>query len=137
MSVIKTKILTPPLSLPSSQRLGIWTANLRRQTGMEKKLFNQCLKKLERRNIIKAVQSVTASKRKMYMLFNQVPDDSVTGGAWYSGQEFDAQFTSTVRKVGEFSSNVTAARPLLSSRSPSAPSHLPLHPPLSHPPPTA
>lgn len=30
------------------------------------------------------------------MLFDTVPDVSLTGGAWYSGQDFDAEFINFV-----------------------------------------
>lgn len=33
-----------------------------------------------------------AGKRKVYMLYNLEPDASVTGGAWYSDQDFEAEF---------------------------------------------
>lgn len=33
-----------------------------------------------------------AGKRKVYMLYNLEPDSSVTGGAWYSDQDFEAEF---------------------------------------------
>ena len=33
-----------------------------------------------------------AAKRKVYMLYHLEPDKSVTGGAWYSGQDFDSEF---------------------------------------------
>lgn len=35
-----------------------------------------------------------ASKKKVYMLFNLEPDKSLTGGAWYSDQDFEAEFVS-------------------------------------------
>ena len=33
-----------------------------------------------------------AGKRKVYMLYNLEPHASVTGGAWYSDQDFEAEF---------------------------------------------
>ncbi|KAF3850392.1 hypothetical protein F7725_012164 [Dissostichus mawsoni] len=33
-----------------------------------------------------------ASKKKVYMLYNIQPDRSVTGGAWYSDQDFESEF---------------------------------------------
>merc|ERR1712098_459655 len=50
------------------------------------------LKSLEAKRLIKAVKSVNATKKKVYMLFNLEPDHSVTGGAWYSDQDFEAEF---------------------------------------------
>ena len=33
-----------------------------------------------------------ASKKKVYMLYDLQPDRSVTGGAWYSDQDFESEF---------------------------------------------
>lgn len=33
-----------------------------------------------------------ASKKKVYMLYNLEPDQSVTGGPWYSASEFESEF---------------------------------------------
>lgn len=33
-----------------------------------------------------------ASKKKVFMLYNMEPDRSVTGGAWYSDQDFESEF---------------------------------------------
>ena len=39
-----------------------------------------------------------ASKRKVYMLFNLQPDRSVTGGAWYSDQDFESEFVEVLNQ---------------------------------------
>jgi len=33
-----------------------------------------------------------ASKKKVYMLYDLEPHRSVTGGAWYSDQDFESEF---------------------------------------------
>lgn len=33
-----------------------------------------------------------APKKKIYMLFDLEPDRSLTGGAWYSDQDFEKEF---------------------------------------------
>jgi len=35
---------------------------------------------------------VNATKKRVYMLYNLEPDRSVTGGAWYSDQDFESEF---------------------------------------------
>jgi len=75
---------------------GVWAKHLRSQTGLEKALFQKVIKKLESKKLIKSVSSVSAPKQKNYMLFDTVPDVSLTGGAWYSGQDFDAEFINFV-----------------------------------------
>uniref|UniRef100_H2YJT6 DNA-directed RNA polymerase III subunit RPC6 n=1 Tax=Ciona savignyi TaxID=51511 RepID=H2YJT6_CIOSA len=59
---------------------------------------NKILKNLESKKIIKAVKSVAAAKRKVYMLFNLQPDRSVTGGAWYSEQDFESEFVEVLNQ---------------------------------------
>lgn len=39
------------------------------------------------------------SKKKVYMLFDLEPDRSVTGGAWYSDQDFDAEFVNVLNQT--------------------------------------
>lgn len=36
--------------------------------------------------------NLQASRKKVYMLYDLKPDESVTGGAWYSEQDFDYDF---------------------------------------------
>ncbi len=43
-------------------------------------------------------RTIQASKRKVYMLFNLQPDRSVTGGAWYSDQDFEAEFVEVLNQ---------------------------------------
>lgn len=71
---------------------GIWNRDIRNQTKLPLNQMSKVLKSLETKKLIKAVKSVTAAKRKLYMLYGLEPDKSVTGGAWYSGTEFDQVF---------------------------------------------
>ena len=48
--------------------------------------------------LIKSVKSVKASKRKVYMLYDLTPDESVTGGAWYSDQDFESEFVDVLNQ---------------------------------------
>uniref|UniRef100_A0A8B9JRH7 Polymerase (RNA) III (DNA directed) polypeptide F n=1 Tax=Astyanax mexicanus TaxID=7994 RepID=A0A8B9JRH7_ASTMX len=40
----------------------------------------------------------TASKKKVYMLYNLQPDRSITGGAWYSDQDFESEFVEVLNQ---------------------------------------
>lgn len=71
---------------------GIWHREIRNQTKLPMNLMSKILKNLETKKLIKAVKSVTASKKKLYMLYGIEPDKTVTGGAWYSGTEFEAEY---------------------------------------------
>lgn len=71
---------------------GIWNREIRNQTKLPLNQMSKVLKNLETKKLIKAVKSVTASKKKLYMLYDLEPDKSVTGGAWYSGAEFESEY---------------------------------------------
>lgn len=42
--------------------------------------------------------ALQASKKKVYMLFTLEPDISVTGGAWYSDQDFESEFVEVLNQ---------------------------------------
>ncbi|KAL1514296.1 hypothetical protein ABEB36_003575 [Hypothenemus hampei] len=71
---------------------GIWIRDIRFKSNLNMTQLNKVLKSLEIKKFIKAVKSVTASKKKVYMLFDLEPDSSVTGGAWYQDQDFESEF---------------------------------------------
>ena len=48
--------------------------------------------------MVKTVKSVSASKKKLYMLFDIEPDISVTGGTWYSNQDFEVEFVDVLNQ---------------------------------------
>jgi len=79
--------------IKEAQNKGIWTREIRIKSNLKNiQVLNKILKSLEGRKLIKAVKSVNASKRKVYMLYNLEPDQSVTGGPWYSSSEFESEF---------------------------------------------
>jgi DNA-directed RNA polymerase III subunit RPC6 len=71
---------------------GIWIKDIRTKSNLVQTQLNKILKNLENRKLIKAVKSVNASKKKVYMLFDVDPATSVTGGAWYHQSDFEAEF---------------------------------------------
>ena len=57
------------------------------------------LKTLESKKLIKSVKSVQQGlKKKVYMLADLAPDESVTGGAWYSDQDFESEFVEVLNQ---------------------------------------
>ena len=57
------------------------------------------LKTLESKKLIKSVKSVQQGlKKKVYMLADLTPDESVTGGAWYSDQDFESEFVEVLNQ---------------------------------------
>lgn len=71
---------------------GIWIRDIRFKSNLMPTQLNKILKQLETKKIIKAVKSVAASKKKVYMLFGLEPDRSLTGGTWYQDQDFEVEF---------------------------------------------
>lgn len=72
--------------------LGSWVRDIRAKSNLGQGQLTKVLKVLEGKKLIKAVKSVSATKKKVYMLYNLEPDHSVTGGAWYSDQDFETEF---------------------------------------------
>ncbi|XP_031154431.1 DNA-directed RNA polymerase III subunit RPC6 isoform X1 [Sander lucioperca] len=95
---------------------GIWSRDIRFKSNLPLTEINKILKNLESKKLIKAVKSVAASKKKVYMLYNLCvccvqaskkkvymlynlqPDRSVTGGAWYSDQDFESEFVEVLNQ---------------------------------------
>lgn len=78
--------------IEESGNKGIWIRDIRVKSNLVMTQVNKILKNLESRKLIKAVKSVNASKKKVYMLYNMEPDRTVTGGAWYQDQDFESEF---------------------------------------------
>ncbi|XP_065182756.1 DNA-directed RNA polymerase III subunit RPC6-like [Sycon ciliatum] len=75
-----------------AQTKGIWTRDIRQQSGLNETQLKKVLKTLESKKIIKQLKSVGNQKKKVYMLFNLEPDQSVTGGPWFTDQDFESEF---------------------------------------------
>ncbi|KJE92628.1 polymerase III polypeptide F [Capsaspora owczarzaki ATCC 30864] len=84
-------------TIESVKNRGIWTRDLRHKTNIGIGQLNKTLKKFETAKLIKAVKSVAASKKKVYMLYDLEPDKTLSGGAWYSEQEFDSEFAQQIQ----------------------------------------
>ena len=77
---------------------GIWIRDIRREANMTDNVVNKTVKTLESKMLIKTIKSVPASKKKMYILYDVCPDEAVTGGAWYSDQEFESEFVEVLNQ---------------------------------------
>ena len=80
-------------AVEASGNVGIWTKELRARTNLQQPAVARMLKALETRGLVKSVRSVANGSRKVYMLRGLEPAREVTGGAWYTGHEFDSAFT--------------------------------------------
>jgi len=72
--------------------IGMWLRDIRLKSNLVQTQLTKVLKSLETKKLIKAVKCVNATKKRVYMLYNLEPDRSVTGGAWYSDQDFESEF---------------------------------------------
>ncbi|ESO85370.1 hypothetical protein LOTGIDRAFT_183760 [Lottia gigantea] len=84
--------------IKEAENKGIWIRDIRYKSNLLMTQLNKILKNLESKKLIKAVKSVAASKKKVYMLYNLEPDRSVTGGAWYSDQDFESEFVEVLNQ---------------------------------------
>ena len=61
-------------------------------TNIQQNVLTKTLKILEQRNLIKSVRSVVSKSKKLYMLYELEPAKEVSGGPWYTDQEFDHEY---------------------------------------------
>lgn len=71
---------------------GIWTRDIKLSTNINQQILTKILKQLEQRCLLKTVRSVTSKSKKLYMIYDMVPAKELTGGPWYTEQEFDNEF---------------------------------------------
>ena len=64
---------------------------------MPQQTLTKIWKVLEGRNAIKTVKSITSKSKKMYMLYELEPAKELTGGPWYTDQDFDHEFIDELR----------------------------------------
>lgn len=77
---------------------GIWVKEIRTKSNLMMTPLTKILKTLENRKLIKAVKSVNASKKKVYMLYELEPARSITGGAWYQDSDFESEFVDVLNQ---------------------------------------
>ena len=77
---------------------GMWTKELKARSNLPAPQITKIFKTLEARKLIKAVKHVAQQNRKVYMLFELEPSREITGGAWYTEQEYDAEFINVLRE---------------------------------------
>ena len=67
--------------ISESGKNGIWVRDIRIKTKLSQIILNKVLKVLEGKKSIRALKSI--SNRKLYVLFNLEPDETITGGACF------------------------------------------------------
>ncbi|KAK9830943.1 hypothetical protein WJX81_000452 [Elliptochloris bilobata] len=78
---------------------GMWTKTLRRNTNLAPALVARALKNLETRQLVKSIKGVQNATKKLYMLAELEPAKELTGGAWYTDQNFDLEFFSVLQRA--------------------------------------
>ncbi|KAH8068133.1 hypothetical protein JL721_7083 [Aureococcus anophagefferens] len=66
---------------------------------LQQQTLNKALKVLESRKLVKTVKSVQQKTKKLYMAYDLVPTREVSGGPWYTDQEFDHEFVGAIKKI--------------------------------------
>ena len=79
--------------------MGVWQRDIKTATNIQQQTLTKTLKALEANNHIKSVKSVTSKTKKLYMLYDLVPSREITGGPWYTDQEFDYDFVDGLAQV--------------------------------------
>jgi len=89
---------------------GIWTRDIKVASSIPQQSLTKALKLLEQRMLIKSIRSVVSKSKKLYVLFDVEPAKEITGGPWYSDQEFDHEF---VTALGEYIYRVVEAQSMV------------------------
>ncbi|KAH7444707.1 hypothetical protein KP509_02G089100 [Ceratopteris richardii] len=71
---------------------------MKRTTNLQQPQVAKAIKNLEARNLIKAVKSIANKNKKVYMLAELKPSKELTGGAWYTDQQFDSEFINVMKQ---------------------------------------
>ncbi|KAI9343445.1 RNA polymerase Rpc34, partial [Zopfochytrium polystomum] len=78
---------------------GIWIKDIKRRSNLHQDAVNDAIKNMEKKGVIKCVKSIKNPTRKIYMLFNTVPSEEITGGAWYTDNDIDVTFINELAKI--------------------------------------
>ena len=78
---------------------GMWTKEVKQKSNLPQVKITKIFKTLETRKLIKSVKHVAHQNRKVYMKYDLEPSREITGGAWFTDQEFDSDFVDEMRNV--------------------------------------
>ena len=80
-------------------RAGIWTRDIKSQSGKHQISVNKILRHLEGRQLVKAFKSIKSPSKKYYMLYDLSIPAELGGGVFYTDQQFDFELIATLRHV--------------------------------------
>jgi len=81
-----------------AENAGVWLRDIKNATSMQQQTLNKALKVLQSRKLVKTVKSVQQKTKKLYMAYDLVPTREVSGGPWYTDQEFDHEFVEGIKR---------------------------------------
>ncbi|WOK93780.1 DNA-directed RNA polymerase III subunit rpc6-like [Canna indica] len=85
--------------IKSRTNMGIWTADMKKETGLQNNVVTKSLKLLQNKNLIKDVVNVHNKGRKYYMAVEFEPSKEVSGGSWYADGNLDTDFINILRRM--------------------------------------
>ncbi|KAG6482082.1 probable DNA-directed RNA polymerase III subunit RPC6 [Zingiber officinale] len=86
-------------SIKSKQSMGIWTADIKRETGLPNTVVTKALKSLQNKNLIKDVVNVHNRAKKMFMAVEFEPSREISGGSWYTDGKLDTELINALKRV--------------------------------------
>ncbi|TPX45421.1 hypothetical protein SeLEV6574_g03866 [Synchytrium endobioticum] len=75
---------------------GIWVRHIKEDSKLKEKVVLKCLDRLTNQMLIKSLTSVKHKTRKLYMLAEITPSVELTGGVFFTDQEFDSDMVESI-----------------------------------------
>ncbi|KAF7456836.1 DNA-directed RNA polymerase III RPC6 [Cryptosporidium felis] len=86
-------------SIEDAGNQGIWTADIRKNTGLQTHVVQRAVKVLcSDWNLIRPVKSIHVKNRKVYILASLEPSKELSGGTFYENGEFDMNFVDSIKE---------------------------------------
>ncbi|AFN83826.1 DNA-directed RNA polymerase III subunit C34 [Encephalitozoon romaleae SJ-2008] len=77
---------------------GVWLKVIKDKTNMPHNLIGKVLRSMESKRIIKSVKCLK-NNRKVYVLYDEVPSEEITGGIWFQDNDVDAECVTRVLEI--------------------------------------
>ncbi|KAM0674487.1 DNA-directed RNA polymerase III subunit RPC6 [Gurleya vavrai] len=81
-----------------SQSKGLWLRDIKLRTSIPQNLINKILKQMENKKMIKSLKSVK-NNRKVYVLYDDKPNEELTGGVWFNEGDVDNELVDEISKI--------------------------------------
>ncbi|CAD25740.1 DNA-DIRECTED RNA POLYMERASE III 34kDa SUBUNIT [Encephalitozoon cuniculi GB-M1] len=79
---------------------GVWLKVIKDKTNMPHNLVGKVLRSMESKRIIKSVKCLK-NNRKVYVLYDQVPSEEITGGTWFHDNDVDVECVARILEIIE------------------------------------